>query len=51
MAAHPTHDDIMDALSSAIDISIAPSRMAQGQELMESMDTSQAHPRFGGWVA
>lgn len=43
---HPPHDDIEDALTAAVDVSVAPSR---GYSSSYSKVTNlQTHPRFGG---
>jgi phage terminase large subunit-like protein len=41
---HPQHDDIMDALSQAIEISVAPVGMSRSR----GETTLNVHPRFGG---
>lgn len=43
----PPHDDIKDALASAIDIAVAPSFMGMGHEV-QTKNKVQFHKRFGG---
>lgn len=43
---HPPHDDIEDALTAAVDVAVAPSRMI-GRSYSKVANLS-AHPRFGG---
>lgn len=47
---HPSHDDIKDALASAIEIAVAPSFMGMGQPTNKNYNTDKIfyHPRFGG---
>lgn len=45
MASHPAHDDIKDALASAIEIAVAPSRAMISQR---SRAPVASHPKFGG---
>lgn len=46
VAQHPPHDDVMDALATAVDISIPPAGM-HGRE-RSSGSRVLTHPRFGG---
>lgn len=48
---NPPHDDIKDALASAIEIAVAPSAMmANGRMRAKSLQQSTVHSRFGGIV-
>lgn len=42
---HPPHDDIMDALTSAVDVAVAPMRP---RSMQTTSDKIVYHPRFGG---
>jgi phage terminase large subunit-like protein len=44
---HPAHDDCMDALATAIEVSIPPSGM-QARDRARKMGNVVWHPRFGG---
>ena len=46
----PPHDDIKDALASAVEIAVAPSFMGMGQPTNKNYNTDKLfyHPRFGG---
>lgn len=45
----PPHDDIKDALSSAVEISVPPSFMGMGNSTNEAIHNKELfHPRFGG---
>lgn len=43
---HPPHDDVMDALASALEICVAPT--AASQNFRRQTQNIVAHPRFGG---
>jgi phage terminase large subunit-like protein len=45
IATRPPHDDIKDALASAIDICVPPSRMMSGSYMKGNV---VSHPKFGG---
>jgi hypothetical protein len=45
VASHPPHDDIKDALTSAIEISIPPKRMGY---MKTAHNNVISHSRFGG---
>lgn len=45
---NPAHDDIKDALTSAINIAVAPTGAHSNSQASKSMWTQMAHPRFGG---
>jgi len=47
IAQHPAHDDVMDALATAIEISVAPTGMAH-RERAGGFSNVVSHPRFGG---
>jgi hypothetical protein len=46
----PSHDDIKDALASAIEIAQPPSFKALVEKNKANMKSLQSHPRFGGIV-
>lgn len=47
--AKPPHDDVKDALASAIEIAVAPSFMGMGMASKnKAQDNNFYHPRFGG---
>jgi hypothetical protein len=47
LLAHPPHDDVKDALATAIDACIPPSDMRLGQQRAQQI-WANAHQRFGG---
>jgi phage terminase large subunit-like protein len=49
VVAKPAHDDIKDALASAVDVCVPPSRMAsQFRKAKDIMETGRFNTRFGG---
>lgn len=46
---HPPHDDVKDALASAVDF-VKPPPRALGERLLTQAQQFQTHPRFGGIV-
>jgi hypothetical protein len=48
MQAHPAHDDIKDALASAIDVAIPPRRMRLGNQENMIEKYNKLNSRFGG---
>ncbi len=48
MQAHPSHDDVKDALATAVDACIAPA--AQNYSPMMSQTNAYTHSRFGGFA-
>ena len=44
---HPPHDDVMDALATAIDIAVPPTGI-MGRDRMRTSASVLTHPRFGG---
>jgi phage terminase large subunit-like protein len=50
--ANPPHDDVKDALTAAIDISVAPTagRLLQGASRGRDLRTQMVHSRFGGFL-
>jgi phage terminase large subunit-like protein len=45
IVAHPPHDDVMDALTAAVDVAVAPSRRASRKKRTGNVIS---HSRFGG---
>lgn len=45
---NPPHDDVMDALSNAIETAVAPSNLTSSNSTSFKPSTTQAHSRFGG---
>jgi hypothetical protein len=46
---NPAHDDIKDALASAVEVAVPPSFMGMGGSVSKSRDVTW-HPRFGGMI-